>query len=681
MMKRFLWVILGTSLVLAGCSQPLEGTGSGRDFNTVPATGITSFAVGGVKGEIEGTTIYVRDVPLYTVEHTLTDLRNAVPIIGYKGGTLTPTADTPRDFSTPKIYTLLTDDGVQLDYTVVVTVRPLSSAAEIEAYFPIAAGVYAGTEAEPLPVPVGMALSAKAWREILTVVQNGGKYVALDLSACTASPDMAGGGLYGDRTFDPGPTHTGESKVVSLVLPDEAERIVGGEVSAVVFKRYTVLGSVTGAGIKDVGHYAFSGCDALTMISFPAVTSISYDAFSGCDGLITVSLPAAASIGEAAFYDCAALTTISLSAATSIGNEAFSACTNLSSVYLPVAASIGNNAFSYCDALRELDLFTAKFIGTEAFSGCTGLTTVSLSSATNIGSNAFSDCDTLTTVYLPAATSIGNYAFNGCDALTTIDLPAAINIGNYAFYGCDALSSVSFRVARTIGDNAFNGCTSLTTVSFQQARTIGAAVFNGCTALTSVDFPEVVSIGTTAFYGCPLLASVSLPSVRTIGNYAFSLCSVLSSVSLPAARTIGTSVFSDCTALTTAVLPMAKTIGAYVFNGCTSLTTVDLSSATNIDTAVFGSTGTETLTVTLGTSLPELGVNIFNTVTSAKAVTVKVPSGATGYGTPRTVSGPISDPPSWADGFRGKGWDGISFISGTHNVNSYITLTIVEYTP
>jgi hypothetical protein len=632
-MKPILWAVLGASLVLAGCSQPLEGPGPGRDSN-IPGLGITSFSVAGVKGEIAGTTIYVRDVPLYTVAQTLTDLRNAVPVIGYKGGTLSPAADTPQDFSTPKIYTLLTDDGSQWDYTVIVTARPLRSTAEIDAYFPIAAKVYAGTAAEPIPVPVGMELSAKGWREILTVIQNRGKYVALDLSACTAGIDMAGGGFYGDLSFDPGPAHSGENKVVSLVLPGEAERIVGGKAAAAPFKRYTALGSVVGAGIKDVGRYAFSGCDALTMVSLPEATSIGFDAFSNCDALTTVSLPEATSIGEAAFSDCLALTTISFPAATSIGTDAFSGCEALETVSLPEATSIGSKAFAECAALKVLDLFAATSIGTEAFSGCTGLTTVSLPEATSIGNNAFSGCDGLSSVDFPEARTIGNSAFSDCSALSTITLPEATTIGVAAFSPCTGLTLVSLPIARTIGGNAFAGCIALNTVSLPVARTIGDSAFSNCSALTSVYFPEVTIITASAFRYNTSLSSVDLPS--------------------------------------------ATSIGANAFEGCTALKLVKIPSVTSISVNVFAFTGTETLTVTLGALPPTLGRLIFSNVTSTKNVTVKVPSGADYNSTPINIT--IS---CWGNGFRGGGWDGSGFVAtgGPSNVNSNINLTIDYYTP
>jgi hypothetical protein len=651
-MKPILWTILGVSLVLAGCSQPLEGTGPGRDSN-IPGLGITSFSVAGIKGEIAGTTIYVRDVPLYSAEQTLTDLRNAIPVIGYKGGTLTPAPDTPRDFSTPKIYTFLTDEGIQVEYTVVVTARPLRSVEEIDAYIPIAAGVYAGTAVEPIPVPVGMELSAKGWRKILTAVQNKGKAVALDLSACTGGTDMTGGGLYGDHTFDPGLPHSGENKVVSLVLPDVAEKIARGTMAAGTFKRYTALDSVVGAGIKDVDQYAFSDCDALTTVSFPAAVSIGFDAFSGCDGLTTVSLPTATSIGDAAFYNCDALITISFPAATSIGTDAFNGCDDLETVSLPEATSIGTYAFSGCAALDEVDLFAATSIGNNAFSGCTGLNLV----------------------YLPAAASIGSNAFSGCIGLEMVNFPMARTIGNSAFRDCIALWDLKLPEVTNISGSAFQNCTALETVNFPAARTIVGSAFADCTALVTVDFPITTSIGIETFSNCASLKMVTLPQARIIEASAFQNCTSLETVNFPAVTSITTYVFQNCTALKTVTLPAATSITTYAFNNCTALTTLNLPSATSFGGNCFSNTSDVPLTITLGASPPpSLAKSVFITVASSKDVTLRVPSGA-GYGS--TPSDNTT--PCWANGFRGMGWNGSNVLGG--GVNSNVNLTIVEYTP
>ena len=122
-------------------------------------------------------------------------------------------------------------------------------------------------------------------------------------------------------------------------------------------------------------------------------------------------------------------------------------------------------------------------------------------------------------------------------------------------------------------------------------------------------------------------------------------------------------------------LPAATTIGADAFYGCTALETVSLPTATGIGTGAFISTGAKALTVTLGVAAPSLGTNLFHNVSAAKAVTVKVPSGATGYGElPGTYTG-TDTTDNWGNGFRGGGWDG-SNMTDSSTVNSNISLTI-----
>jgi hypothetical protein len=652
-MKQFVWAVLAAGLVLASCSQPLEGTGLGSDLDASTVPGITSFSLAGVTGEIAGTIIYVRDVPLYTAEQTLTNLRNAVPVIKYTGPALEPDPATPRDFTTPQIYGLLTEDGLRLDYTVVVTLRPLTSIDEIRTYLPIAAGVYDGTPENPIPLPVGLELSAVNWQGILNTVQGEGKYVALDLSACTASTDTAGGGLYGSRTFDPGLGYTGESKIVSLVLPEEAEKIAAGFASAFTFRRFTTLGSVTGAEVKEVGDYTFGGCDALTMVSFPMAATIGFDAFSGC-ALTMVNLPSARTIGEAAFSSCDALNSINLPAATTIGSYAFSGCDDLISINLPAAATIFNEAFSGCVSLETVSLPAAVIIGSYAFANCNGLTMVSFPAVTTLETYVFSGCVSLETVSLPAATSIGSNAFADCDNLTTVTLPTVRTLGSNAFADCDNLSWVSFPAATSIGIGAFTECDNLTTVILPAARTIDGNAFYNCVTLSSVDLPRATVIRGNAFYNCAALSMLSLPAVITINQNAFGNCENLREVNLPAAITLDSSVFS----------------------GCSSLSTVSLPAVTAIGVNAFLSTGTGELTVTLGAAPPRLARFFFNNLGSPKNVTIKVPD-TSAYGTPLSVSG-VDNTPCWANGFRGGGWDGYGFDNmGT--VNRNINLTIQTY--
>jgi hypothetical protein len=479
-MNKFLWAALAAGLALAaGCSQPLEGIGAGRDLDRLPSTGITSFSLAGIRGEIVGTTIYVRDVPLYTAEHTVTDLKNAVPVIGYTGGTLDPDPGTPRNFAAPVSYSLVTEDGVRLNYTVVVTARPLISVAEIETYLPLAAAVYDGTLEDPIPLPISLVLSTANWQGILSVIQGGGRYAALDLSACTAGTDIAGGGLYGDHTFDPGASNTGEHRIVSLVLPDAAEKIKpGADVSTAAFRHFIVLKSIAGAGVTEVGDYAFGDCTALSSVSLPAAAAIGDYAFAACTILTTISLPAAITIGDEAFYDCTSLISVSFPAARTIGGFAFYACVSLETISLPSATSIGSHAFD----------------------GCTALSSVNFPLARTIASYAFYECDALNSVSLPAVRTINIYAFYGCDSLREVNFPAARTIDDYVFQNCVALNSVNLPVVTTIGDRTFGHCNALTTVNLPMAISIGTQSFWDCTALREINIPMMTSIGLAAFH-------------------------------------------------------------------------------------------------------------------------------------------------------------------------------------
>jgi hypothetical protein len=231
----------------------------------------------------------------------------------------------------------------------------------------------------------------------------------------------------------------------------------------------------------------------------------------------------------------------------------------------------------------------------------------------------------------------------------------SINIDGYVFptfrYFTKLKTLSAFGVVDVVR-YAFSGCDSLTEVSLPEAAAIGDYAFNSCTGLTEVSLPEAATIGYDAFYGCTGLTEVSLPEATTIGYHAFNSCTGLTEVSLPEAATIGIYAFWGCTGLTTVSLPKAATIGNSAFYFCSSLTAVSL-----------------------GATAPKVGTNMFYGG-SSQTVTVKVPYGATGYGTiPATYSGSDSSP-NWGNAFRGLGWDGTNYSGGY--VNSSITLNI-EY--
>ena len=170
-------------------------------------------------------------------------------------------------------------------------VYTISSITDVQTYLSAASG--GATAADPvyLDVQLNLADTSNGWTDLLDAIQTAGKFVALNLSASTIS----------GTEYDPGTANTGESKIVSLVMPDAATSIKAGSSSASTFSNFTALTSVSGSAVETIGSDAFAFCDALTTVSLPAATSIGDYAFYWCTALTEVSLPAATDIGDYAF--------------------------------------------------------------------------------------------------------------------------------------------------------------------------------------------------------------------------------------------------------------------------------------------------------------------------------------------------------------------------------------------
>jgi hypothetical protein len=416
-----------------------------------------------------------------------------------------------------------------------------------------------------------------------------------------------------------------------------------------------------------------------TLGGYP-VTAIGYEAFLYCNSLTSVTIPdSVTAIGDSAFYNCENLTSVTIgNGVTTIGNNAFYACNSLTSV------TIGNNVTT---------------IGEWAFEACESLTSITIpNSVTTIGAWAFSDCDSLISVTLGnSVTTIDVEAFYGCDSLTSITIPNSVTeIGYWAFYYCLSLTEINvdseneyyssedgvlFNKEKTeliyypagktqtayeipygvttIGDEAFFNCDNLTNVTIPNSvTTIGDNAFDDCTSLTSIAILDnVTTIGEEAFVNCSSLTSVTLPnSLTTIGDDAFYLCSSLTDINVSAKNKYfrsddgvlfnkektelllypyakqgpyivpeGVEVFSfsNCTGLTSVTLPTSVTeIGYEAFYYCTSLESVTIpNSVTIIGDWAFESC-TSLTSVTIPNSVTEIGSSAFYYCTSLTDINV-----------------------------------------------------------
>jgi hypothetical protein len=142
----------------------------------------------------------------------------------------------------------------------------------------------------PITLPVNMELSLENWMHLLEAIDGGSKYVALDLSACTASAALSGGGLSSNGTFDGIATlDTGKNKIVSLILPDAATTMGS-------LKLFSALKSVEGANVLSVGGWCSPEDSTLEKVSFPKATQIHDGAFWNCTGLKELYLPSVTQI-------------------------------------------------------------------------------------------------------------------------------------------------------------------------------------------------------------------------------------------------------------------------------------------------------------------------------------------------------------------------------------------------
>ena len=308
---------------------------------------------------------------------------------------------------------------------------------------------------------------------------------------------------------------------------------------------------VVGAGVENIGTYAFYQCANLTEVVFAengSLTAINEGAFGYTTALKSVTLPASLkTIGKNGFY-FSGLESVAFAEGnmlSKIGDTAFRNCTALVSVYLPDSVkTIGYQIFRLAGdqvVASVAEGSTAyRYVVSNGYAYVTreGQPVVLYNGTCGDGLTwALYDNGIL---YINGNGAMPDYTYNKNDVtaapwaqyrnlITKVVVGAGVeNIGAYAFYQCTALTAVEFANVTAINEGAFGYTTALKSVTLPASlKTIGKNAFYYA-GLETVAFEAnsaLETIGATAFRNCTALVNVYLPaSITSIGYQIFRLC-------------------------------------------------------------------------------------------------------------------------------------------------------------
>jgi len=502
---------------------------------------------------------------------------------------------------------------------------PLTSLKDVKAYLEARHKIGFSSD-RPLPLPVAlegglgiMTDENSPWQQLLVIILRAGLFVNLDLSLCEMEPD---------RIFDPfNESKSGEDYIVSLILPNAAEKIQIKYYKPSPFYNFLLLKSISGEKIISIGGNTFTGMENLRSASFPSAEFIGSNAFAGCQSLVSVNIPKAVTIETQAFRR-----------------------TKITEANFPQAQIIGTEAFDDCQSLKKVDLKNAQYIGDYAFFNCVSLSSVDLPQAANIGNSAFRVCENLKEISFPAYAKIGEALFLNCGSLNVFNL-----------YDEGDLKVIEDGKALIRNNN-------------NEIELIAYPCAEG-----EIEIKEITRIESFAFAGAGMLVSVSFPLVSAMGEDVFLWCYNLESVNFPLLKKISRSAFQEIESLKIAGFPSALTIGEHAFKNCVNLNDIDIPSVQYIESEAFavdsGDSSDSPLNITFGNTAPNLGTSIF--FGAKKIIHVLVPKGANGYGKVPAIYEGENNEQNWGNGLRGKGWDGHTGGYNVGAVNSDITINII----
>ena len=177
--------------------------------------------------------------------------------------------------------------------------------------------------------------------------------------------------------------------ITSITMPDSIEKINGN-----AFQACKSLAQVNfGAGIEEIGYYAFSQT-AITEITVPdSVTYLGMETFSSCGNLVSAHIGKNVDSMDGIFRSCGSIADITL---PYIGESKTS---NQFLCYLFGYSYYWSNG-SVPESLKKITLLdSCENIGDNALNGCNHIASIELpSTVTSLGSKCFYDCTSLTEI-------------------------------------------------------------------------------------------------------------------------------------------------------------------------------------------------------------------------------------------------------------------------------------------
>ena len=386
-------------------------------------------------------------------------------------------------------------------------------------------------------------------------------------------------------------------------------------------------------GLESIGDLAFSGCDALTTVTFPdSLTTISEGAFVSCDNLKTVNIGSGlSSLNEMTFLSCTNIESYTVSEENQSFCSEDGVLYNKSKTELVAFPPVRTGSFTIPDGVYSLGVFTFSNSQFETLVFSKQLNDIGgYYWRYDVGGLTFNNADDLTSFVVPeeneyysavdgillnkekteivrcpcgksgkvvipdGVSSIGYRAFLGCEKLTQVVFADSVDsIYKGGFNGCENLESITLNSGLTsIYENAFLNCKSLKKLDIPRTvYTLDLSALSGCESLEAVNIEEFSECRYTSVDGmvldsdgktlcfCPLAkkGDIVIPDgVETIQAETFQGNKAVTSVTMPdSVRSVGEYCFADCDSLERVVLSKNITeMGKYVFHRCKNLKSV-----------------------------------------------------------------------------------------------------------